>query len=69
MTPPGPPPAKHLGTAHPTCDRCGQELEIGILGHPDPTDPTGHDITQVTFKLPARHSCRRPTSDGSSRIG
>jgi hypothetical protein len=58
MSPPGPPPPKHLGTARPTCERCGHELEIEILGTPA-TDEPG-DTTQIHFKLPARHTCRRP---------
>jgi hypothetical protein len=60
MSPPGSPPPEHLGTARPTCERCGQELEIEILGTPAADEPG--DITQVQFKLPARHACRRPAN-------
>jgi hypothetical protein len=56
MTSPGPPPNKHLGTAHPTCDRCGKQLKIELEGVVDPDTPG--DITQINFRMPASHACR-----------
>lgn len=57
---------KPLGTAHPTCERCGQPLKIEILGEPDPDIPG--DITQIHFKLPARHACRLPSGNRAQGI-
>lgn len=47
-----------LGSARPTCENCGAELEIRMFGHPT-GDATG-DIEQITFQLPAKHRCRPP---------
>lgn len=58
-----------LGTAHPTCDHCGEPLgDLKIFGRP--VDELTGDIDQITFQLPVavdrythqpRHKCRAAT--------